>query len=86
MADRSLETLRGPKAPRDVGAPLWARWKARDANGTWHWFECQPKWNKRLGTWTAIKGESLEASLRLNAEDHARRSRRVDSLVGPDGD
>lgn len=50
-----------PKSPPDKTAPTWARWKARDADGTWHWFECRPRCNRRIGTWSACRGESERA-------------------------
>lgn len=37
--------------------PPWARWRATDADGEEHWFECRPRWNKALGRWTS-KGSS----------------------------
>lgn len=47
-----------PKSPQDRRAPEWARWKACDKDGTWHWFECRPRWNKRMGVWSACRGET----------------------------
>jgi len=47
-----------PKIPQDQFAPAWARWKARDNDGIWHWFECRPRWNKKMEKWTASRGDS----------------------------
>ena len=44
------------KSPRDCDAPAWARYKARDDDGQWHWFECHPKYYKHTGKFVA-RGE-----------------------------
>ncbi|MDH5327777.1 MAG: hypothetical protein OEZ68_15705 [Gammaproteobacteria bacterium] len=48
--------------PRRKDMPSWARWRAQDGDGTWHWFECQPRYNKRLKTWTTRRGEVMRAT------------------------
>ena len=52
-----------PKSPQDMHAPEWARWKARDNDGTWHWFECRPRWNKHMGVWSPMRGETTPISV-----------------------
>ncbi|SBV37799.1 conserved hypothetical protein [uncultured Stenotrophomonas sp.] len=49
------------KSPRDADAPAWARYKAKDDNGTWHWFECKPNYYKKTGQWCA-KGRCAPAT------------------------
>ena len=51
-----------PKAPQDKNAPDWARWKCRDNDGTWHWFENLPRFSKKLGAWVRLRGEWLEVA------------------------
>jgi hypothetical protein len=46
----------------DRGAPSWARWKAMDGDGSWHWYECRPRWNRKLQIWSTNKGLVLEAN------------------------
>lgn len=42
--------------PKWASAPDWAKWLARDTDGTWHWFSSKPKWKepewvKQPGSW-----------------------------------
>ncbi len=54
------------KSPRDPDAPIWARYKAQDDDGTWHWFECNPNYYRKVGKWAAASGncEVAEVSKR----------------------
>ena len=42
--------------------PMWARWIARNADGTYHWFEKQPEYNLKKREWrsTGKKDNALK--------------------------
>lgn len=45
-------------------APEWANYVAKDANGSWHWYEMEPEWDDCFDAWvTDGRWDSCETGI-----------------------